>query len=303
MATIAIVTSTTFGSDNAACFKSGLSSSLGGNPQPTILPPFQSPNGSYDLATLQPLIRSAVNNNPGPDLIVTAGGLPTAMAAAAELTHPNDPKFIFLIGDALGGNPTALAGGVNMNNPSEDTARKKLLTDPPFNVAPGKLYLVVNSNINASPMSHNDAHNWPPAKVAKFFNGVPNPPDPTATFNTEFTNLKNSNPTPEGLVISADPYFRLWRTAFTAALGSILPVPVCYPFQDFIDAINNQPNTPNIHNSVALEQPKLNNPNDSSDASTAYFQLGKQTGRFLAGTANVKVVNWDAANSTWSQPS
>ena len=216
MATIAIVTSTTFGSDNAACFKSGLSSSLGGNPQPTILPPFQSPNGSYDLATLQPLIRSAVNNNPGPDLIVTAGGLPTAMAAAAELTHPNDPKFIFLIGDALGGNPTALAGGVNMNNPSEDTARKKLLTDPPFNVAPGKLYLVVNSNINASPMSHNDAHNWPPAKVAKFFNGVPNPPDPTATFNTEFTNLKNSNPTPEGLVISADPYFRLWRTAFTA---------------------------------------------------------------------------------------
>ncbi len=152
-------------------------------------------------------------------------------------------------------------------------------------------------------MSHNDAHNWPPAKVAKFFNGVPNPPDPTATFNTEFTNLKNSNPTPEGLVISADPYFRLWRTAFTAALGSILPVPVCYPFQDFIDAINNQPNTPNIHNSVALEQPKLNNPNDSSDASTAYFQLGKQTGRFLVGTANVKIVKWDAANSTWSQPS
>jgi hypothetical protein len=224
------------------------------------------------------------------------------MAAAEELTHLNDPKFIFLTGDALGGNPTALAGGVNMNNPGEDTARKKLLTghNPPFNVDPGELYLVVNNN---SPMSHNDANNWPPAKVAKFFNGVPNPPDPTAAFDTEFTNLKKSTPTPKGLVISADPYFRLWRTAFTAALGSILPVPVCYPFQDYIDAINNQPNKPNIGNSKALDQPKLNNPNDSSDVSTAYFQLGKQTGRFLAGTANVKVVKWDAANSAWSQPS
>jgi hypothetical protein len=187
-----------------------------------------------------------------------------------------------------------------MNNPGGDNARKKLLTDPPFSVNPGKIYLVVNSN---SPMSGNDANNWPPAKVAKFFHNVPNPADPTAAFNNEFTTLKNSTPTPEGLVISADPYFRLWRTAFTAALGSILPVKVCYPFQDFIDAINNQPKKPNIGNSKPLDQPKLNNPNNSSDESTAYFQLGKQAGRFLAGTANVRVVKWDHINKEWSQPS
>jgi hypothetical protein len=102
-------------------------------------------------------------------------------------------------------------------------------------------------------------------------------------------------------VISADPYFRLWRTAFTTALGNILPVPVCYPFQDFKDAI--QPNQPNYDNSAVLDLPQLNDPNDSSNSETAYYKLGWQAGRYLAGTANVRVVTWDWQNRVWGAPS
>jgi len=297
MKTVAIVTSITFGGDNEACFKKGLLASL--KTPPNILPPLQA-NGNFNDAGLRALIRSAANNIPKPDLIVTAGGLTTAIAASAELGQA-DPKFVFLSGDTLpGGHPTALAGGVNMDNPGQDQLRRRKLTDPPFSVPPGKIYLVVNSN---GPMSVKDANNWPPAKVARFFDGVPNPTDPTAAFDNEFAALQKRTPTPEGLVISADPYFRLWRTAFTAALGRILPIPVCYPFEGFIDAINNQPNKPNIGNSIALDQPNLNNPTNDDDPNTAYFQLGKQAGRFLDTAADVKVVTWDGRNSRWSQPS
>ncbi len=295
MTDVAVVTSISFGGDNAACFKKGLLSVVAA--LPNILPPFEA-NGNYDTATLRGLVRNAVNNNPKPDLIVAAGGLVMAQAAALELTN-TDPKFVYLTGDTLTGNSPASAGGVNMNNPGEDRVRRKKLTDPPFNVDPGKIYLVVNFN---APMSGNDANNWPPAQVASFFkNG--NPLDPTNDLNTEFTNLQKSNPTPKGLVISADPYFRLWRTAFTKALANILAVPVCYPFQDYIDAINAEPGTPNLAKSVSLDLPKLNDSANDNNQNTAYYQLGKQAGRFLSGTANVQVVKWDAATATWLPPS
>ncbi len=295
MPNIAIVTSISFGGNNAACFNAGLASTFGG---PTQITTFSS-NGDYDPNKLRCLTRSAANS--GPDLIVTAGGLVTAVAAAAELTTA-DPKFVFLSGAALPGpKPPALAGGVNINNASEDVARKQVLTGRPFNVPSGHIYLVVNNN---SPL--NDGAGWPPAKVARFFNNAPNPPtnDPNTGvhFIAEFQALAQQNPTPGGLVVSADPYFRLWRTAFTVALAAVLPVPVCYAYQDFIDAINALPNTPNINNSRALDLPNLNNPANPNDPNTAYFQLGKQAGRFLAGTADMKVVKWDAGNNTWLAP-
>jgi hypothetical protein len=77
--------------------------------------------------------------------------------------------------------------------------------------------------------------------------------------------------------------------------------PVCYPFHDFIDAINNQTGQPNIGNSTWLDLPKLNNPTNDADPDTAYFKLGKQAGRFLAGTANVQLVTWDGTQ--WGPPS
>ena len=303
MATIAIVTSTSFGSDNEACFKSGLSFLVGGKSSTNNPPPFQSPNGSYDLATLQNLIRSAVNNNPRPDLIVTAGGLPTAMAAAAELTHPNDPKFIFLTGDALGGNPTALAGGVNMNNPGEDTARKKLLTDPPIQWRPANytwLSILTSTHlqcptrmptIGPQPRSPNSSMVFP----------IPLTPPPPSMLSLRISKTVSQPP-------------RVWLSAQTRIFvfgGRLSPqhsvVYSLFRYAILFKILLTQSiinlTSPIFGNSVPLDQPKLNDPNDSSDACTAYFQLGKQTGRFLAGTANVKVVKWDAANSTWSQPS
>jgi hypothetical protein len=171
---------------------------------------------------------------------------------------------------------------------------------------PGKIYLIVNYN---APMSGKDSLNWPPAKVAKFFDGRQNPPtntrDATANNNfiAEFKTLAQQTPRPEGLVVHADPYFRLWRTAFVIALADQLPVPVCYPYNDYISAVNSLHRKLNINNSIALDEPPLNNPNNDSDPLTAYFQLGKQVGRYLAGTANVKVVTWDPGNKSWSAPS
>jgi hypothetical protein len=218
------------------------------------------------------------------------------VAAQKELTRANDPKYIYLTGDDPGAPTAATAGGVNMDNPGGDQARKDAIThgNPPFNVNSGKIYLIVNYN---SLMTGKDAHNWPPAKVATFFDHTANPLDPTQALNTEFTNLRNRTPAPEGLVISADPYFRLWRTAFTAALGNILPVPVCYPFQDFIDAINNQAGQPNINNSLALDKPKLNNAANYGDPDTAYFRLGARAATFLATNANVGIVKWTGSTN------
>jgi len=151
------------------------------------------------------------------------------------------------------------------------------------------------------------AANWPNGHVYTFFSGVPNPLDPTSAFNNGFDDLaKNVNPKPTGLVISADPYFRRWRTAFTAAIGSKIAIPVCYPFHDFITAINNQVGTPNINNSKALDLPKLSSPNVADQSSTAYYQLGLQAKAFLnAQTVAtpkpvVKVINW--IHNTWGPP-
>lgn len=297
MAIIAIVTATVFGGSNDACFKAGLASSLGGGPQPTILKPFQS-HGNYDVTHLRSLVRTAVNNNPRPDLIVTSEGLVMAQAAALELQE-RDPRFIFLSGDTLGSKPVALAGGVNMNAPGQDHARKTLLKSTYPSVQDASMYLVVNNN---NPMSSNDTKNWPPSRVARFFQDIDNPedndPDANNYFIAEFQKLAQREPTPTGLVISADPYFRLYRTAFVKALAAILSVPTCYPFQDFVDI---SAKTPNKNNSIALNKPPLNNTSDSGDETTAFFQLGKQVGRFIAGITNVGVVTWNG--SEWELPS
>jgi hypothetical protein len=295
MTNIAIVTSTSFGGSNKDCFKAGLASALSSQHQPTILDPFES-DGSY--SDLRQLVRKAVNNNPRPDLIVAAGGLEMAQAAAWELQE-QDPKFIFMSNDALEGRAVALAGGANINAPGEDAARKALLKSKYPNVQDASMYLVVNNN---SPMWPNDAKNWPPARVARFFDGVPNPrkneqtTDADNHFIAEFDQLAQRKPTPTGLVISADPYFRYWRTAFAIALAEKIPVPVCYPFQEFVDV---SARTANKGNSIALDKPPLNNSSDPGDQTTAYFQLGRQVGKFVAGTADVGVVTWNG--SEWSE--
>ncbi len=294
MANIAIVTSTSFGGSNKACFLAGLSSSVGNEPPNTNLKLFES-NGNYDKVDLRELVRSAVDDDPRPDLIVAAEGLEIAEAAASELRQQDDPHFIFLSGDVLDASPVRLAGGVNFNAPIEDGYRKALLKQKYPDVQEESIYLVVNDN---SLMRHNEARSWPRERVMRFFEGVYNPPKITQTtdqdnkFIAEFSKLAQRNPRPSGLVISVDPYFRHFRTAFTMALAELLPVPVCYPFQAFVDASSR---TTNKHNSVALNRPPLNNSQNENDEAAAYFQLGKQVGRFLAGVADVGVVTWNGS--------
>jgi hypothetical protein len=306
MAYIAIVSSTAFGGGNKACFQAGLASCLNGEAEPIICKPFQS-LGNYTDTDLRELVRSAVKSSPRPDLIVTAGSLEMAQAAASELRE-DDPKFIFLGGDELEGEPVALAGGVNMNGPSTDEVRKTLLKNIHSSVEDASMYLVVNNN---SPWWRKDAKNWPESRVAKFFDGIDNPPSNNRTkdadnhFIAQFDKLAQRKPTPTGLVISADPYFSYWRKAFTIAVAEKLSIPVCYPFQDFVDA---SADTRNKANSVALNKPYLNNSSDDSNetavylklGATAYFQLGKQVGRFIGGIADVGVVTWDG--SEWRLP-
>ncbi len=297
MANIAIVAPTEFGGRNEECFRAGLASSSGGIPQPTFLQPnakdrfFQS-RGVYGITELRTLVRSAADTRP--DLIVTVEGLVMAQAAALELREC-DPRFVFLSGDALGWRPIALAGGVNLSTPSQDDARKSLLKSTFAAVDDSSMYLVVNNN---SPVLPNEARSWPPARVARFFQDKRDNPrtnkhnvDKENNFIAEFEVLARREPRPSGLIIAADPYFRYFRTAFTKAVAKILPVPVCYPFQEFVDACEK---TGNKENSIALNSPSLNS-STSGDETTALFQLGKQVGRYLSGTEDLGVVTWNGS--------
>jgi hypothetical protein len=295
MSNIAIVTSTTFGGRNRACFESGLASSSNGKTEANILPPFQS-FGTYDQSKLRESVRKAVNHDRRPDVIVAVDGPEMAQAAASEL-QDQDPRFIFLSGDTLRGRTIALAGGVNMNAAGVDGLRKALLKKNP-KVKEESMYLIVNNN---SPTWLDDARDWSPSRVARFFHGVANPENKRTTdegnhFIAEFEKLAKREPTPTGLVISADPYFRHWRTALTIALAAKLPIPVCYPFREFVDA-----SADNKEDSVALDSPPLSNSTRDGDETTAYFQLGKQVGRFIAGIQDVGVVTWNG--SQWLERS
>jgi len=294
VASIAIITSTEFGRTNLACFQAGLVTPLDERPQPTILNSFAS-YGDYNIAVLRKLVRDAVSSDPRPDLAIAADGL-AARAAALEL-QAGDPKFIFLSTDELEGSPVALAGGVNMNAPGADNARRILLKERYPKVRDASMYLVVNNN---SPMALNDAKNWPPDRVVRCFDGVDNPErneqttDESNHFIAEFHKLAQRRPAPSGLVIGADPYFWYYRTALVIAVAEKLPIPVCYPFYDFVDA---SAKTANKGNSIALNKPPLNNASDGSDETTAYFQLGRQVGKFINGAAEVGVSKW--TGSEW----
>src|SRR5262245_30237305 len=112
MPDIVVVTSTQFRGNNLECFKHGFLSSFGSPPNITAI---LAADGDYDALALKGLIRKAADGKP--TLIVTAGGLVTALAAAAELGN-NDPKFVYLGGDALPKDlaAPAFAGGVNIDN-------------------------------------------------------------------------------------------------------------------------------------------------------------------------------------------
>jgi hypothetical protein len=296
MTTIAIVTSIGLGADPQSCFQAGLDDS--GVGPVTIAPPYEA-HGNYSI--LNTLVQNAASIHP--DLIVTAGGLVTANAAASVLSQANnDPQFVYLSGILLTTTNQCNSGGVNQNVPIENKPRKDKITGAPFHVDPTRIWLVLNNN---NPMSSAEITAWGNTNYQLFFSGSPNPPinspDPTDNnhFIHEFSVLAGIAQPPLGLVISPDPYFRYWRTAFTIAVADQLAVPVCYSYHDFVVAAST---TGNAANSVSLDKPHLAVPGGSTHgqiAATAYYQLGYKAGQFLLAKASghprqfVGVTKWD----------
>jgi hypothetical protein len=298
MTAIAIIHSGTFGADNQTCFSAGLSAGLGASPMPSIAT--KDAQGIY--RNIRGLIRQAITQTPSLDLIVTAGGLIVANAAEAELTQGTDPQFVFLSGVIPPSAGPKNSGGASLNVPVENMNRRNLLTSRPTPVPSGNIYLVVNNNAAIRDL---EIAGW--TNVARFFASGPSPDDntndtaSTNNFIAEFRTLAGMSPTPLGLVISPSPYFRHWRSAFTKALAHVLPVPVCYPFQDFVVAAG----ATNPGNNMSLNRPFLSRPNTASAAeiaNTAYYRLGLKAGTFLARKTattprpNVGKVQWDGTN-------
>jgi hypothetical protein len=82
-------------------------------------------------------------------------------------------------------------------------------------------------------------------------------------------------------------FFRNTNRPTEGGVSEGCPIPVCYPFKDFVDIAS-----ANKGNSVYLDKkPPLNNSSDENDQTTACFQLGKQVGKFISGAADVGVRN------------
>jgi hypothetical protein len=302
MMKIAIVTSIEFGGRPRSCFEAGLHDS--GAHAATIAPPYEA-QGNYGL--LNTLVQNAASIHP--DLIVTAGGFVAANAAASMLNQAHsDPQFVYLTGILLTTNNPCNSGGVNQNIPIENQARKDKLTGhaAPFNVDPTRIWLVVNNN---NLMSSTETAAWGNTNYQSFFPSNPNPPTNTNDttnsnyFIHEFSVLAGKPQPPLGLVISPDPYFRYWRTAFVTALDNQLAVPVCYSYEDFVAAAGG---TGNAAKSVSLDQPFLYRQAGTTPqqiAATAYYQLGYKAGQFLIAKASghptqfVGVTTWNG--TTW----
>jgi hypothetical protein len=295
---IAIVTSITFDGHPRSSFEAGLRDS--GAHGATIAPPYEA-HGNYGL--LNYLVQNAASIHP--DLIVTAGGFVAANAAASMLNQANgDPQFVYLSGVLLNTNNPCNSGGVNQNIPIVNQARRDALIAK--KVDPARVWLVVNNN---NPISSTEIAAWGNANHHSFFSGAPNHPfnapdtSRNNSFIDEFKALAAKPQPPLGLVISPDPYFRHFRTAFVTALADQLPVPVCYSYEDFCTAAAG---TSNTANSVSLDQPRLYREAGTRApdiAATAYYQLGYKAGQFLIAKASghprqfVGVTTWNG--SAW----
>jgi hypothetical protein len=282
MATVAIVTSTTFGDDNKVCFVAGMSAAGVPNAKPNEY----AARGDY--SSLPKQFTAALSDNADLKLIVAAGGNIAANAAASCLSSK---PYIFLAGTAPTLGKTNV-GGVILNTPDQNNARAALLQG----IDPAKIYLVVNNN---APMRSDEVTAWQNNNVAYFFQTYPN--NPTAaqvdkSFADDLDALaKNS---PSGVVISADPVFRHYRHAFIKALrnhNSMKTIPVCWPFHEYKDADNAGPGK-----GYAIQRPQLSVPaTDVKEVPyTAYYELGWIAGKYLNGNT-VGIKQWDYTQNKW----
>jgi hypothetical protein len=254
----------------------------------------------------------------GVDVIVAAGGLMTAIAAAkacgaAAASAANVPPFVYLLGrspaSASGDdvdaadlfNSTYKAGGVDQNIPAQNEANFQMLqTVSNGVVTAANVGLIVNDN-NAITKPETTLWTKSGGHDPRFIYRLQGEND--QGLSPMLQKLRLANPQPAGIVVSCDPFIRSLGPAFDAQLrapnGGKFTGWVCYPFREYLDPLAANPNS-----LVSSTTPALAT-DDPTDQNSAYYQLGKKTAqvldRIVAGTTtNVGVVAWDGKNKKWT---
>jgi hypothetical protein len=283
----------------AACFYQGLlDAGWSRPPAPTGKQPVvcktKGAHGRYGGTYGNRDIISAIRGLGNVDLVIATGGNMSAVAAH-DAHGTGSPPFVFLIG-VMPGDLNSIAGnkgGVILDTPTQNQLRiVKLKTKYPT-IDVTKIYLVQNAN---STMGGAEATAWlklGAGRVSKFFSGDNPDPDDSKAVQAAIDNSLTGLTGAEGLVISADPFFRDARiiTKFTAALKT-LGIPVCYPLKDYFDL------DPKDQNRVWLGAP-LDSTDPAEIPNTAYYKLGMKAGSYLTSPGDVGKIKWDAQNNMW----
>jgi hypothetical protein len=217
-------------------------------------------NGPLDLAVDQ------FNKDANVGLIVTVGGVASAIAAKRRATKP----FISLIGDKLPDFPGTIDGnfygGVSLNTFRNNDARVDHLSRPPHRLAPSEICLLSN------PRSVYAA-----IETGLWLQSSPRRGDIiTASTIPEITQAFAKfvqDGTLRAMIISADGFFQENKD-FLIDKANASNKRVCYPFQIFANTDGAHKPTGGRH---TLHGPKL---------ATAYFTLGQKAAQVISSNGS-----------------
>lgn len=257
------------------------------------------------------------------DLIVAAGGLPTAVAVASVVdNNASAPPFIFLIGrypisnsgvdagaaDLYNCPRSKKVGGVDQATVAQDQANfQQLKAQPGSGVTIDTVGLIVNDNnpINVPEtdawLHMTDRANLSASTNSAYIYHLTGQNDQAIPGLLQQIRTK---PQPNGIVVSADPYLReVGEVDLDAQLrdpnGGNFQGWVCYPYSDYVLA-------PGAHSIHSTSTPALAT-NTPAAPTTAYYRLGLQAVTILNQLANSQpldagLTTWNASTSSWNPP-
>ncbi len=253
----------------------------------------------YGATFLEDTVGQFIKNNVA--LIVAAGGLRSGLAAANTLKGQSNKTipFIFLVGAQDSGLDYNNSGGIDLNTPGQNEDRFKKLQEKDSAVTAANVGLIVNDNAAIPDTEINlwtsTQNNHQADLVVHIFSSKGND---YSQLVSEFKSKKDILAKAKGIVVSSDPFFRQFRSAFDSALrdpnGGNFTGWVCYPF-------NELPNT-TINNVYADSSPPLSSTGTNGQPS-AYYKLGLKAAYVLKNKSdttpipNAKITQWNG--STW----
>jgi hypothetical protein len=267
---IGIVHSTGFVSEFEACFLQGLYEG-GWEKHPAATPKkpvnilIKTARGQYGPGPGgHKGLRKAISDHGQVDLIVAAGGLVSQASANEELTSSPWP-FVYLSGRVP---PIASKDGkfcgVVLNTSARYPNAVSMLPDV------DGAWLVQNFNSETKNAEETDwRNNIGNTNIFRFFEPPPQQNDENL-YLSEVNRLRTLKPTPTGVVLSHDPYFRATASTLKTAMAN-LGVPICYPFKEF---------NPSGRDFLLPNGAPLSSI-DASDRTNAYFQLGDRAADVL----------------------